>query len=70
MRQRSVDIRGQLANHLVALGNLPQSDRIPAVGRRLRILNQAECNNVSGITGILYVSKRLDNRVVRNLPCH
>ena len=70
VRQRAMDAGSKLANHLVALGNLPKSDRIPAVGRRLRILNQAKRDNVSGVTGILYVSERFDNRIVRYLSCH
>ena len=70
MRQRPMNTRRQLANHLVALGNLPKSDRIAAIRRRLRILNQAKRNNVSGVSGILYVSERLDNRIVWYLSCH
>ena len=68
--QRAMDACRQLADHLIALGNLSQSDRIPAILRRLRILDQPKRDDVSGVPGILYVSKSLDNRVVRNLSCH
>jgi hypothetical protein len=70
MRERPMYIRSQLAYHLVALGNLPKSDRIATIRCRLRILNQPKRNNVSGVAGILYVSERLDYRIVRYLSCH
>jgi len=70
VRERLVDVSGELANHLVALADLPKRDRIAAVRRRLRILDQAKRNNVSGVTGILYVSERLNNRITGNLSCH
>ena len=70
VRERVMDIGGELANHLVALGDLPQRDRVAAVRRRLGILDDSKRNNVGGVTGILYVSERLDNRIVRYLSCH
>jgi hypothetical protein len=70
MRERAMNTRRQLTNHLVALSNLPNGDRVAAIRRGLRILNQPKRNDVSGVPGILYVSERLDNRVVGYLSCH
>jgi hypothetical protein len=60
-----MDFRGELAYYFVALAYLPKRDCIAAVGRRLGVLDDSKRNNVSGVTGILYVSERLDNRIIR-----
>jgi hypothetical protein len=60
-----MDFRGELAYYFVALAYLPKLDCIAAVGRRLGVLDDSKRNNVSGVTGILYVSERLDNRIIR-----
>jgi hypothetical protein len=70
VRERVMDFPGQFADHLVALGDLPNRDRVAAALRRLGILDDSERNDVSGVTGILYVSERLDNRIVWYLSCH
>jgi hypothetical protein len=70
VRERVMDFPGQLADHLVALGDLPNRDRVAAALRRPGILDDSKRNDIGGVTGILYVSKRLDNRIVWYLPCH
>ena len=70
VRERMMNFCRKLANHLVALSDLPNRDRVPSILRRLRIFNQAKRNDIGAVTGILYVSKRLDNRITENLSCH
>jgi len=70
VRERVMDSPGQLADHLVALSNLPNRDRVAAAIRRPRILDDSKRNDIGAVPGILYVSQRLDNRVVFYLSCH
>jgi hypothetical protein len=68
--ERMMDFRGELADHLVTLADLPNRDRVTAVLGRLGVLDDSKRNDIGVVTGILYVPKRLDNRIVGYLSCH
>ncbi len=70
MRQRAMDAGGELANHFVTFGDLAKCYRIAAVLRRLSIFDDSKRNDVGGVSGIPYLPKGLDNRVIWYLSCH
>src|SRR5208282_1396755 len=70
MGKRMMDFRGELADYIVALGDLPNRDRVAAVLTRLGILYDSQRNDIGGVTGIVYVSERLDDRIVWYLSRH
>jgi hypothetical protein len=70
MSERMMDFRGEVANDFLALGHLPDRDRVSAIRLRRRILDESECDNIRSETGILDVSQRLNNGVLCYLSRH
>jgi hypothetical protein len=65
-----MDPSSQFANQFVALADLSETDRIAALFRRLRILDNPERNDIGVVAGILYVPQRLDHCIVCHQSCH